>query len=247
MANLLLMAAFAAVFASCRKDVEVTGVTLDKKMLSLVVGNEETLKATVAPDDAADKTVTWTSSTPGVASVAGGIVTAVAKGRATITVSTVNGKTDACAVTVNSAFVPATGVTLDRKTLMLMVGDRETLTATIDPGDATDKTVKWTSSAPEVATVADGIVTAVAKGTVTITVSTANGKTDICAVTVNSASVPATGVTLDRKTLMLVVGDEETLTATVDPGDATDKTVRWSSSAPEVASVAAGISVGGCI
>jgi formylglycine-generating enzyme required for sulfatase activity len=192
MAKLLLTAAFAAVFASCGEDkpesVPAAGVTLDRKTLALVVGDEATLKATVAPDDAADKTVTWSSSAPEVAAVAGGVVTAVAKGTATVTVSTVNGKTDACEVTVTDAPVPAAGVTLDRKTLNLVVGDEETLTATIDPGDATDKTLTWTSSAPEVAAVEAGTVRAVAKGTATITVSTANGKTDACEVTVVDAS-----------------------------------------------------------
>ncbi|MDR1153833.1 MAG: SUMF1/EgtB/PvdO family nonheme iron enzyme [Bacteroidales bacterium] len=114
MANLLITAAFAVVFASCGKDdpqpVPATGVTLDRKTLTLVVGGEETLTAAVNPDDAADKTVTWTSSAPEVATVTGGVVTAVAKGTATITVSTVNGKTDVCAVTVDyrveTVFIP---------------------------------------------------------------------------------------------------------------------------------------------
>ncbi|MDR1154832.1 MAG: SUMF1/EgtB/PvdO family nonheme iron enzyme [Bacteroidales bacterium] len=104
MANLLLTAAFAAVFASCGKDnskpVEATGVTLDKTTLALVAGEEETLEATVNPGDAADKSLTWTSSAPEVATVEAGAVTAVAKGTATVTVSTANGETDACKVTV---------------------------------------------------------------------------------------------------------------------------------------------------
>jgi formylglycine-generating enzyme required for sulfatase activity len=106
MANLLLTAAFAAVFASCGKDdpkpVEATGVTLDRKTLALVVGGgSETLTATVTPDNATDKTLTWTSSAPGVATVTGGTVTAVAKGTATVTVAIANGRTDACEVTVD--------------------------------------------------------------------------------------------------------------------------------------------------
>jgi formylglycine-generating enzyme required for sulfatase activity len=195
MANLLLTAAFAAIFASCGKDdpkpVEATGVTLDRKTLALVVGGDPaTLKATVTPDNATDKTVTWTSSAPGVATVTDGVVTAVAEGTATITAATANGRTDACTVTVDNAPVPATDVTLDRETLDLVVGgDPVALTATVIPADATDKTVTWTSSAPEIATVEDGVVTALAKGTATVTVSTANGKTDACAVTVEEYPV----------------------------------------------------------
>ncbi|MDR1347248.1 MAG: Ig-like domain-containing protein, partial [Prevotellaceae bacterium] len=170
MANMLLAAAFASmVCTSCSKDdpapVQVTGVTLNKATLTLIVGASETLTAMVTPDNAADKTVTWTSSATAIATVANGTVTAVAAGSATITVTTANGKTATCEVTVTAVTVDATGVTLDKETLALIVGEHETLTATVNPDDAVDKTLTWTSSAPAVATVADGLVTAVAKGT----------------------------------------------------------------------------------
>ncbi|MDR1553336.1 MAG: Ig-like domain-containing protein, partial [Prevotellaceae bacterium] len=90
MANMLLVAAIAAVAASCSKDdpapVQAAGVTLNKTTLTLIVGENETLTATVTPDNAADKTLTWTSSAPTVASVTNGAVTALAAGSATITV-----------------------------------------------------------------------------------------------------------------------------------------------------------------
>ncbi|MDR1153981.1 MAG: SUMF1/EgtB/PvdO family nonheme iron enzyme [Bacteroidales bacterium] len=98
MANLLLTAVFAAVSASCSK--EATGVTLDKSTLMLAVGATETLTATVAPDNAADKTLTWISSAPEVAAVDGGAVTAIVTGTATVTVATANGRTATCEVTV---------------------------------------------------------------------------------------------------------------------------------------------------
>ena len=82
--------------------VAVTGITLDKTSAEMTVGGETlTLTATVAPDDAADKTVTWTSSDETVATVTDGVVTAVAAGTATITVTTTDGaKTATCTVTV---------------------------------------------------------------------------------------------------------------------------------------------------
>ncbi len=84
--------------------VAVTGVTLDKTTASLAVGGTETLTPTVAPSDATNKNVTWTSSDPAVATVANGVVTAVAAGTATITVTTADGsKTAECAVTVTDA------------------------------------------------------------------------------------------------------------------------------------------------
>ncbi|GHV35871.1 hypothetical protein FACS1894178_6350 [Bacteroidia bacterium] len=90
-----------AIFSACRKPVEVTGVSLNKTTLSLVVGTSGQLTATVAPSDAADKSVTWTSSNTAVATVADGTVTAVAVGEATITVTTADGgKTANCNVTI---------------------------------------------------------------------------------------------------------------------------------------------------
>ena len=88
--------------------VDVTGVTLSQTAASMTVGGEAvTLTATVAPDDATDKTVTWTSSDPSVATVADGVVTAVAAGTATITATATNGtddttddKTATCTITV---------------------------------------------------------------------------------------------------------------------------------------------------
>ena len=164
--------------------VPVTGVTLDKNTLALFTGESATLTATVAPENATDKTVTWTSDNEKVATVADGKVTAIASGTANITVTTTDGSFAAtCAVTVTQ---PVTGVTLDKKTLSLFTGDSATLTATVAPENATDKTVTWVSSNPAIVTVdGSGHVKAVAAGTANITVTTTDGnKTAACAVTV---------------------------------------------------------------
>ena len=229
--------------------VKVTGVTLDQSTLALSVGGEaKTLTATVSPDNATNKAVTWTSDKPAVATVADGKVTPVGAGTATITVTTVDeGKTATCVVTVteNAGSIAVTGVTLDPTTLALTVGgEAKTLTATVSPDNATNKAVTWTSDKPAVATVADGKVTPVGAGTAIITVTTVDGsKTATCTVTVteNAGSVAVTGVTLAPTTLALTVGGEaKTLTATVSPDNATNKAVTWTSDKPAVATVADG-------
>ena len=173
------------------KVVPVTSVTLDRATLTMTEGDTQTLSATVKPDNATDKTVTWTSSNTSVATVDGGKVTAVAPGTATITAKA-GDKTATCAVTVEKKVVPVTSVTLDRTTLTMTEGDTQTLTATVKPDDATDKTVTWTSSNTSVATVDGGKVTAVAPGTATITAK-AGDKTATCAVTVNQKIVDTSG------------------------------------------------------
>ena len=136
--------------------------------------------------------------------------------------------------------VRVTGVTLNRTTLELTVGGSETLIATIMPADATNRSVAWTSSDEQVATVNNnGVVTAISAGTAVITVTTADGAhTAACTVTVSEATVAVTGVALNPAQLTMTVGAPAvTLIATVLPDNATNKTVAWTSGNPAVASV----------
>ena len=222
------------------KAVAVTGVSLDKTELTLTSGETATLTATVTPEDAGDKSVTWLTSDAGVASVdENGVVTAGTPGSATITVKTNDGgKTATCAVTVEAKAVPVTGVTLDQSEITIEEGETITLTATVTPADATNKEVSWSSSDTSVATVEEGKVTGVKAGTTAVTVTTSDGyKTASCKVTVKAKGIAVSGVTLDITDLTLVVGESKTLTATVKPSDATDKSVSWSSDKPDVATV----------
>ena len=163
--------------------VDVTSVTLDKTTLALVEGEEATLTATVAPDNATDKTVTWSTSDASIATVADGKVTAVKEGQATITAKA-GDKSATCAVTVAKKVIAVTGITLDKPTLSLTEGQEAQLTATVTPDNATDKTVTWSSDKTAVATVDNtGKVKAVAEGTAVITAKS-GGKEAKCTVTV---------------------------------------------------------------
>ena len=213
--------------------IPVSGVTLSQTELPLVKGATATLTATVVPSDATNQKVTWSSNNTSIAKVENGIVTAVSAGNATITVTTEDGNhTATCEVTVT---VPVTGVMLSQTELSLVKGATATLSAMVVPADATNKKVTWRSSNTSIATVENGIVTAVSAGNATITVTTEDGNhTATCEVTV---TVPATGVTLSQTELPLVKGATATLRATVVPSDATNQKVRWSSNNTSVATV----------
>ena len=219
--------------------VAVTSVTLNQSSLVMVEGDTQTLTATVNPSDATDKTVTWASSDAQVASVAGGKVTAVKEGTATITASC-GGKSATCAVTVQKKTVPVSSVSLSKTALTITEGESATLTATVNPTDATEQTVTWKSSDTAVATVDGGKVTAVKPGSATITAS-CGGQSATCAVTVEKKVIPVSVITLNKTEVTLKQNETFQLTATVAPDDATDKTVTWTSSDATVATVTDGL------
>lgn len=220
--------------------VAVTGVTLDKLAVSVVKGGNVTLTANVLPTNASDKTVTWSSDKNNIATVdANGKVTAVAVGTAKITVTTTDGsKTAVCDVTVTP--IPVTGVSLDKTTASLFVGNTVTLTPTVSPAEADNKNVTWSTSNSTVATVNNGVVTGAAAGVATITVTTVDqSKTATCLVTVAAAPIAITGVAVSPATLGLTVGGQtSTLSVVYTPANAnTQKSVAWSTSNSAVAGV----------
>ena len=223
------------------KAIGVTEVTLDKTELTLTEGETETLTATVRPDNADNRKVTWSSDKTEIATVDGaGRVTAVKAGEAVVTVMTEDGgRTATCAVTVKAKTVSVTEVTLDRAELTLTEGETETLTATVKPDNADNKKVTWSSDKTEIATVdGAGKVTAVKPGEAVVTVTTEDGgKTATCKVTVKAKVVPVTGV--DVKPWSVTIGANGTtkLTCTVAPSNATNRNVRWESDNPSVATV----------
>ena len=228
--------------ASCKVTVNgqttvpVASVELNQTTLELIAGKEATLTATVKPDDATNKTVTWSSNNETVATVDNnGKVTAKAAGEAIITAK-VGDKQATCNVKVTAADVAVESVTLNQSSLELIAGKEATLTATVKPDNATNRTVAWESNATNVATVDNnGKVTAKAEGTAIITAK-AGDKTATCTVTVTKADVKVTQITISGKNT-LNVNDVATLTADVQPGDATNKTVVWTSENPDVVKV----------
>ncbi len=175
------------------KDIEPTGITLNSEKVSVLEAETVQVKATIAPEDATDTTVKWSSSNTSVATVSGGKITGVAPGVATITATTCNNLTATVevSVSVNPDIIKPTGVSLSADTLEITEGKTGTLTATVAPEDATDKTVTWSSSNTSVAKVnSSGVVTAVAAGTAEITVTTFNGFTATATVTVKEKEIP---------------------------------------------------------
>ncbi|MEA4935466.1 MAG: SUMF1/EgtB/PvdO family nonheme iron enzyme [Paludibacter sp.] len=132
-----------------------------------------------------------------------------------------------------------TDITLNRKSATITLGNKLQLTATILPLNATYKEVVWSSSNTSVATVNDGLITAINPGNAIITAKTVDGgKTSACTIKVESPPiVNVIGITLDKHTAILAKGLTMQLNAVITPSDVTNKSLKWSSSDLSVASV----------
>ena len=219
---------------------KVEGIELDKEQVALIKGETATLIASIKPDAATNKEVVWMSTNENVATVANGVITAVATGQATIKVTTVEGGFVAeCVVVVTN---PLKQITIDQHEVSIPLDEQITLKATLTPADADEQTIVWTSSDMNIATVSNGVVTALEVGKTTIYAKNVDGTiSDSCLVTVIKPIINVTSVTLDQVELTLDVPQTATLIATVSPEDADDKSVSWTSDNNEVATVADGL------
>ena len=200
----------------------------------LARGKTLTLKPEYLPENATEKKVKWTSLSPKVASVtSGGVVKGLKAGTAVIRAKTDNGVIAECTVTV---YNPVTQVKLNRTSLTLSLYEQKTLTATYKPKNAAHTLITWSSSNQKVATVDEnGLVTGLAKGKCTITAKSENGKTAKCTVTVNEY-LPKR-ILIQKRYWTMNPGDEGQLECTFSPANTSDKTLIYSSSAPEIVSV----------
>ena len=207
------------------KPIVPSSVSINSYSEVLTAGTTKQLSATIYPNTVKDKSVTWSSSDPSVATVSSsGLVTAKSEGTAEIIATASNGKNNSCTTTVRPP-----SVKLSRTYDSLYIGDTLSLSATTDPSG---KTVKWSTSNSAVATVSNGKVTAVKEGDATITASIEyDGKTysATCSIYVSSP-----GVSLSRSKETIAIDESTSLTAYTTPSG---QTVSWSSSNTSVATV----------
>ena len=233
--NATISASCGSVSASCKVTVETTpaeSVEINVSSSTLRAGESTKLVVTVKPSTTTNPSVTYTSSNPSVATVdAEGNVTAVGVGETVITVTCGNVSST---ITIKVEPTPAATINLDKTEVNLKATQNITLTATVAPETTTDKTIVWKSADETIATVANGVVTAVSVGKTTIT-ATCGSVSATCQVTVSAT--PAESVNLNKTAITLKATESETLTATILPATTTDKTVTWTSSDDKVATV----------
>ena len=177
----LLVAIVAVAVVLLLQPRNADAVELEKSEVALTPGERVRLEYEVLPENTPDKSVTWQSDDEAVAKVKNGEVVAVDVGVCQITVTTVNGHTDSCTVTVSA--VQVASMELSETEVTLFVKDRLQLACTVLPA-AAETVLTWSSSDPDVCQVEEGLLKAKDLGSCTITVTAANGVTAQCQVTV---------------------------------------------------------------
>lgn len=237
----LLFVMIATLFVSCTNEpakthedvINVESVALDKASVDMKPGSSVKLTATVKPENATDKSVTWTSSNDKVVVVNEGNLIAIQNGEASVVVTTVDGSKKAvCKVVVsNSTKVELTGIALDITSKELEVGNTLKLNVVPTPANATLGELTWSSSNKKAVTVSDGNVTAIAVGTSTITCKCGDF-TATCEIEVKAKADPTkvSGVTLDITSKNIISGSTVVIKETVTPATASNKKVYWTTS-----------------
>ncbi|MGI6172715.1 MAG: Ig-like domain-containing protein [Christensenellales bacterium] len=224
-------------YAECKVTVKTPKLSMGKKTLNLKENGTATLNVSITPALLANS-ITWASSDETVATVdSKGKVTAVALGICNVTASAPGGNTATCEVTVSG--VDVTAIKLDTTSKAVTVNETFTITAALKPENASLKAIRWTSSDEAVATVSEGVVTARSAGKALIVASSHNKKSASCKLVVKPIAV--TEVTLSDTAVTLVKGVEGLksmqISATTQPAEAGNGSLKWQSSDPKVAKV----------
>ncbi|MBQ1168108.1 MAG: Ig-like domain-containing protein [Bacteroidales bacterium] len=219
--------------------IKVTGVAVDPPSVTITEGEMLPLKVIVTPQDAHWLYAEWSSADETVAQInKAGTLKAIKEGSVTIT-ATVDGVQGTCSVTVVKNQTPVSGISLSAESLTIGKGATETLTATIEPAEAANKNIVWSSSDSKVATVDGGVVTGVGSGECDIVARTEDGGFEaVCHVKVSS--IPVEALTFSNGssfTLLADAGETYTLIVTYTPANTSDRDLEWSSSDASLATV----------
>ncbi|MBM1107999.1 Ig-like domain-containing protein [Aurantibacter crassamenti] len=223
------------------KPIAVTGITLDPTTTSIQVDETTIIEAIVAPANASNTNVTWTTSDSNIATVnTNGLVLGITAGDVSITATTTDGSYSANAqITITAKPIAVTGITLDPTTISIQVDETVIIEAIVAPANASDATVTWTSSDTNIATVnTSGLVSGITSGDVSITTTTTDGNFSASAqITITAKPIAVTGITLDPTTTSIQVDETTIIEAIVAPENASDASVTWTSSDTNIATV----------
>jgi len=233
--------------SSCKEDNELKLVTsklvINPETINLVEGGTAiTIKAYALPKNVGEVALTWTVEDPKIATVDDlGVVTPISIGSTTIKATTENNIEASCTVNVTKNIVEVTTLAINEASeegINLVVDDSKTLTITITPSNATTTELTWKSSNENVATIEEGVITAIKAGKSTISATAENGVKVSCIVNVSDKEIKATSITISKERATIKEGETKVLNAEILPENTTNTKVIWTSSDEKIATVA---------
>ena len=249
-------------------NIHATEIYINPDSVTIAIGESTTLVAVMTPADSTDK-VTWSSSNEDIIKVnENGVVTGVKEGIAYIFAEASENIRASASITVKAKqseqptqpqtqpqqpkpttpnAINVSSIQLNTTNVSLEIGDTYRLSATIQPSNATNQTITWSSSNANIVAVSGGVITGKNVGTATITARSHNGKTASATITVLTKTpsvIEVTGVKISPSSASIKVGGTITFTASVLPSNATNKNITWSSSNTNIATVTGGTVTG---
>ena len=232
---------------------EVESISFSQDNVSVKKDETINLVAIIKPSELSGSKLTWTSSNPDIATVdTSGKVKGLSVGKTSITVTTSNGKKATCVVEVVNDSVNVEKINLVPDKSVIDTESMSQISVTIEPANATDRDLVWTSSDPSIATVdSNGVVKGLKAGTVTITAKTKDGKVMASTtITIQEKSpTEVESVSFSQDSYSVKTGDVINLIAIIKPSELSDSKLTWTSSNPSIATVDSngkvkGVSVG---
>uniref|UniRef100_A0A6C0KPR7 Peptidase S53 domain-containing protein n=1 Tax=viral metagenome TaxID=1070528 RepID=A0A6C0KPR7_9ZZZZ len=207
-------------------------ITLQPSVVSLGPGQTRQLTSTILPANAANSVLTWSSSNPSVVTVSNGLLRGIAKGSASIRATSTDGSNQSATVAVIVSPILVTNIQVTPNALILVINNTSQLTATVLPSHSTNPSLVWVSTNTRVATVTNGVVKGLSKGSAMIQIKSTDGSNIASSVlvTVVSAIVPVQSLSLNQTSVALRLRNTISLLATIVPRDATNRAITWSSS-----------------
>ena len=235
--------------------VSVSGITVTPDATNLVIGGTLVLEASIEPLDASNQNVVWSSADVSIVSVdANGELIGVSLGTSVISVTTVDGNfvAQSTVTVVENGQVNVTGIDLAIESTTLEIGETQILEAIITPTNATNTALIWSSEDASIVSVdANGEILGVAIGLTVISVTTEDGNlvAEAIVTVVDNDAVRVTNITVSPSSVELELDSTLTLIASIEPNDASNQEVVWSSADPSTVSVdvngeLAGLSLG---
>ena len=222
------------------KPKEIESLVFLEKTISIGKGEVLNLIVTVKPSELADSKLVWKSSNTNIVTVdSDGIIKGINTGKATITAISENGKIATCEVEVVDGAIGVKKIELIADKVSINEGSITQISTLIEPKNATNRELVWTSSDSKIATVnSKGVVKGIKKGTATITVKTKDGKVVASIIITVNANIPKVeSISFSQNNISIKKDATLGLTIIVKPNNVDLKDFTWKSSNPNIVTV----------